>query len=1042
MVKHRSLWCLLAVLALTVVVVSGAFAIPAFPGAEGYGRNAVGGRGGTVIQVTNLNDSGTGSLRAAVDASGARIVVFRVAGLIVLTTPLIISNPYITIAGQTAPGDGVCLKLDPDTTQADGPIQVCTHDVVIRYLRSRSGTSQNAYISVGSNIFVGAVSQSVYNVMIDHCSFSWHVGRTGISIWPCPGYSATDITIQRCLAGEALMVGGTSAAARGAFCFGTVYGCDPNAESTIDNVTMYRNLMAHHKKRHPEAKNDNQNTIATYSLVNNVIYHYNVDGMLLEGDDEGTNYHVIDTEVSHYNVIGNYFKRDEMDNSDHSEIAITPGTRVYVGDYTYGNIGPFRSSSEQDPWDSISFQNWGPTEQYYPCTKDPYQATDPFDESDIPPYITAEEAYTDVLDDVGANMALNADGTARDVSDPVDVRLINDVINNTGNFINDPSDVGGWPSYSAFPTFVAAGAVAYGTGAITPALPAGLASNDILLLFLETANEAISIANQNGGTWTEVANSPQGTGTAGASDATRLTVFWSRYNGTQGAPTTSDSGNHQIGRIIAIRGVATSGDPWDVTAGGVEATADTSGAIPGATTTVDNALVVAAIATALPDSNGTSNFSAWANGDLTNVTEQTDDTRNSGNGGGLATATGEKDTAGAYGDTTVTVGTASAKAMMSIALKPSASPAPAYTDSDNDGMADTWETAKFGNLNRNGTGDYDSDSYTDLEEFLNATNPLGGDPPVANFTGNPTSGTTPLTVNFTDTSTNTPTSWSWTFGDSGTSTSQSPSHQYTSADTYTVSLTATNAAGSDGETKTNYITVSAPQPPVANFSGNPTSGSAPLTVNFTDLSTNTPTSWSWTFGDSGTSTAQNPSHQYTSTGTYTVSLTATNAAGSDDEVKINYITVTGGTDYFCSSVTITTGNLVSGDHTSVHASDDSYLVVQSIKEGKHITRTDYTFNTGLGSLSYLKVTVEGHVGSGSSSEPQKFYLWNYSTSGWTQVGTQTMLTGSDTTEVVDNIANPGNYISSGTVKLRVQTGGWNFSQYNHYMDLVKITATS
>jgi PKD repeat protein len=165
-------------------------------------------------------------------------------------------------------------------------------------------------------------------------------------------------------------------------------------------------------------------------------------------------------------------------------------------------------------------------------------------------------------------------------------------------------------------------------------------------------------------------------------------------------------------------------------------------------------------------------------------------------------------------------------------------------------------------------------------------------PPVAAFVGSPTSGLVPLTVNFTDQSTGSPTSWSWTFGDGGTSTAQNPSHQYTSAGTYTVSLTATNAYGEDTETKTNYITVSNPPPPVAAFSGTPTSGDAPLTVNFTDESTNNPTGWSWTFGDGGTSTAQNPSHEYTDPGYYTVALTVSNAYGSDDEVKTNYIHVT------------------------------------------------------------------------------------------------------------------------------------------------------
>jgi serine protease len=193
-------------------------------------------------------------------------------------------------------------------------------------------------------------------------------------------------------------------------------------------------------------------------------------------------------------------------------------------------------------------------------------------------------------------------------------------------------------------------------------------------------------------------------------------------------------------------------------------------------------------------------------------------------------------------------------------------------------------------LGATGWDQYYGYGLVDANAALNAVS--GNNPPVAAFSGTPTSGYAPLTVTFTDASTNNPTSWSWTFGDGGTSTAQNPSHTYTSAGTYTVTLTATNAYGSDSETKTGYIVVStAPTyPPVANFSGTPTSGNIPLTVTFTDLSTYNPTSWSWNFGDGGTSTAQNPTHTYTSAGTYTVTLTATNAYGSDSEVKTGYIT--------------------------------------------------------------------------------------------------------------------------------------------------------
>jgi PGF-pre-PGF domain-containing protein len=184
---------------------------------------------------------------------------------------------------------------------------------------------------------------------------------------------------------------------------------------------------------------------------------------------------------------------------------------------------------------------------------------------------------------------------------------------------------------------------------------------------------------------------------------------------------------------------------------------------------------------------------------------------------------------------------------------------------------------------------------------LNASN-IGGDNistqtdyiaaavnPVANFSANVTSGATPLSVNFTDLSLNSPTSWFWDFGDGTNSTGQSPTHIYTSAGTYNVSLNATNVGGSNISTQFSYITTAAI--PVSNFSSNVTSGTVPLSVNFTDLSTNIPTSWFWDFGDGSNSTVQNPIHTYTSAGTYNVSLNATNIGGSNISTQLSYITV-------------------------------------------------------------------------------------------------------------------------------------------------------
>ncbi len=163
-------------------------------------------------------------------------------------------------------------------------------------------------------------------------------------------------------------------------------------------------------------------------------------------------------------------------------------------------------------------------------------------------------------------------------------------------------------------------------------------------------------------------------------------------------------------------------------------------------------------------------------------------------------------------------------------------------------------------------------------------------PPHAEFSGWPTSGVAPLYVQFNDRSTNAPTAWSWDFGDGGNSTAENPSHLYSTGGRFTVALTAASALGSNTSTKTNYLIFTAA--PVASFSGTPTSGLAPLTVQFTDLSSNAPTSWTWSFGDGCSDTTQNPSHVYESWGSFSVSLTAKNPIGSNTCVKAAFLTVT------------------------------------------------------------------------------------------------------------------------------------------------------
>jgi PKD repeat protein len=161
----------------------------------------------------------------------------------------------------------------------------------------------------------------------------------------------------------------------------------------------------------------------------------------------------------------------------------------------------------------------------------------------------------------------------------------------------------------------------------------------------------------------------------------------------------------------------------------------------------------------------------------------------------------------------------------------------------------------------------------------------------ANFTGDPTTGTLPLTVNFTDISAGTIDSWDWDFGDGNISTEQNPTNIYSDAGLYTVSLTITGPSGSDSETKTDYIEVNYPAP-ITDFQGIPTSGNIPLTVSFTDLSSGNIDTWNWDFGDGTTSTDQNPEHIYTTAGTYSVTLIIEGPGGIDTLEKTEYIFVT------------------------------------------------------------------------------------------------------------------------------------------------------
>jgi pectate lyase len=219
-------------------------ALPAFPGAEGWGSATIGGRGGRVIFVTNTNASGTGSLRAAMTASGPRIIVFKTGGTINLSGSgdINVSNPYMTVAGQTAPGDGILIR--------GGAINISTHDVVIRGLRLRTNGADSM------NNFSGA-----YNVVWDHNSMSW-ASDTVAGNW----YNPRDITFSWNIIAEGLTSAEHSA--------GMLVGGYGDCTQPGGNISIHHNLIAHNMQRSPLIKHK----IYSPEFINNLVYNWQATG--------------------------------------------------------------------------------------------------------------------------------------------------------------------------------------------------------------------------------------------------------------------------------------------------------------------------------------------------------------------------------------------------------------------------------------------------------------------------------------------------------------------------------------------------------------------------------------------------------------------------------------------------------------------------------------------------------------------------------------------------------------------------------------------
>ncbi len=290
--------------------------LPVFPGAQGFGTETVAGRGGRVIKVTNLDDKGSGSLRAALEADGPRIVVFEVSGNIALHKNLAIKNPYITVAGQTAPSPGIALT--------GAGLEIRTHDVLVQHLRIRVGDASHGPPPLRRDGCV-VYGPDGYNVVLDHMSISWGVDKN-TSTW----YSVHDITISNSIIAEALA---SSIHPEGEHSMGSLVGDHGK------RISFVGNLWAHNKARNPAMKGDTSTVI-----LNNVMYDAGIWSMYMADD--------FDHGPSAASVVGNVFipgpATPEAAKALVVESSVKPGTAIYLSDNFYaGNF--FSNKAAFDP---------------------------------------------------------------------------------------------------------------------------------------------------------------------------------------------------------------------------------------------------------------------------------------------------------------------------------------------------------------------------------------------------------------------------------------------------------------------------------------------------------------------------------------------------------------------------------------------------------------------------------------------------------------------------------------------------------------------
>lgn len=385
--------------ACAAIPLSAVAATPAFPGAEGFGAGASGGRGQSVYEVTNLDDSGPGSLRDAVGQPN-RTVVFRVSGTIDLQSRLQVGKPNITIAGQTAPGDGICLR-GHELFVRD------TENVIVRFIRSRPGDESKSELD----------AVTIWNskdVILDHCSMSWSTDSLNDVV-----KESGNVTVQWCILSEPLV---HSVHSKGAHGYAT--GWDGR---TKGGMSAHHNLIAHAASRAPRIGYFKTGR-GLIDCRNNVIYN--------SGPSYGA-------ETDDLNYVGNYYRPGPDTPKLRKEVSLfdvwADDTRMYAA----GNVYEGQDRVASDNNGAIVFKEGNKNNDGTPRTGNAKTCLvgKPFEVAPVTTH-PAERAYELILERAGAVLP------ARDV---VDARIINDVKNRTGHLIDSEKEVGGWPELKSAP---------------------------------------------------------------------------------------------------------------------------------------------------------------------------------------------------------------------------------------------------------------------------------------------------------------------------------------------------------------------------------------------------------------------------------------------------------------------------------------------------------------------------------------------------------------------------------------------------------------